>query len=82
MNIDPNVCRGVLGPCSNPVTHNLGDPDGKGPSIPLCDEHWSWALALEKSLGENPEFEERFSKALNAVEKSGRPTRYQRKPVI
>lgn len=77
--LDPNVCRGVFGPCSNPVTHHMGDPDGEGAPIPLCEEHWNWALELERALGEDPEFEKRFA---IAVEKAGRPTRYQRKPVI
>jgi len=36
-------------------------------------------MELEKTLGENPEFKERFAKA---VDEASRPSRYQRKPVI
>lgn len=80
--IDPNVCRGVFRPCSNPVTHHMEDPDGEGPPIPLCEDHWNFSLSLEKALKEDPEFRRGFEEAVKEAEKSGRPTRYQRKPVI
>ena len=79
--IDPNVCRGLFGPCPSPITHHLEDPDG-GPSIPLCDEHWECARMLEEALGENPEFAKRFADAVAKAERSEIPTRYERKPVI
>ena len=73
------TCTGLFGPCSNPVTHHMDDPDGEGPAIPFCDTHWDCAMELEKALRENPEFAKKFKKA---VDKASIPTRYERKPVI
>jgi len=76
---EPEVCAGLFKPCSKPVTHHLEDPDKEGQPIPLCDEHWKYAMDLEHALGSNSEFRERFAKA---VDKASIPTRYERKPVI
>jgi hypothetical protein len=80
--IDPNVCAGLFGPCSEPVTHHMEDPDGDGPPIHLCDKHWDFAMDLEKALGEDPEFANRFAKEVRKAERSSIPTRYKREPVI
>lgn len=77
--IDLSVCRGVFRPCSNPVTNLMADPDGKGDPIPLCDEHWKFAMDLEKSLAGNQVFRDKFEEA---VTKASIPSRYERKPVI
>ena len=79
---NPNVCAGLFGPCSAPVTHHMDDPDGKGPPIHLCDRHWDFAMELEKSLVDNPRFAKRFADEIGKAEKAATPTRYQRKPVI
>jgi hypothetical protein len=79
---DPEVCTGLLGPCSEPVTHHLHDPEGVRPPIPLCDKHWEFSEKLCELLGEDPEFKDRFEKAVNEAYRSIIPTRYERKPVI
>ena len=79
---DPEVCTGLLGPCSDPVTHHLEDPDGVRPPIPMCDKHWDLSMKLEETLRMNPEFRSKFETAVNKAYRSIIPTRYERKPVI
>jgi hypothetical protein len=79
---EPEVCTGLLGPCSDPVTHHLEDPDGVRPPIPMCDKHWDLSIRLEEALLSDPELRRRFEKEVNKAYKSMIPTRYERKPVI
>lgn len=71
-------CAGVGGPCAKPVVHHLEDPDGKGPPIPLCQEHWEFAVRLEQQLRDDPAFCQRFTQEVEAAEHEAQPTLFER----
>lgn len=68
--IDDEACVGLFSPCFAPVRHHLKDPDSKL-SIPLCEEHWQWAMDLEQKLSAEPEFRDQFALAVDKAKAGG-----------
>lgn len=58
------------GACGKPAEYTLEAPPGHD-DLPLCADHYSETIALEKALKADPELTERFA---NAVDESRKET--------